>query len=599
MKYLIRAVTNGHFFPLLLVLMFAVLASRTLIFQSGYLNMHDDLQLMRLLQLEKCFLDWQIPCRWVPDMGYGFGFPLFNFYPPLPYLIGEIIRITGVSFITTAKLTFAFSIIVSGVMMYLLTKEFFGRIGATLSSIFYVWAPYHAVDVYVRGAMNEAWALAWFPLIFWAGYRLIISKNKFDIKWIVVLTLSWFALLTSHNLMVMMFTPAFAAWVLIWLWLKSRWRKIPQLALSGIWAFGLAAFFTFPALLENKFTQIKGQLIGYYDYTAHFVSIKQLLFSRFWGYGPSVWVDAEDGMSFQIGHVHWILAIVVGIGVFSKLFYHLVKTEKKINELKKHPVLIILTFLFIVGWSSAFLTHARSTPIWMALPQMGFIQFPWRFLTLVIFSFSFLIGALPGAMAKIKTSHGILTKILLTPFQLFLLISLAVFLVIFNWKYFLPEHGKMGPLTDQEKLSGAAWELQRTAGIYDYLPSTSEMAPQSGREELAEVMQGEVIVSNESEGTNWAEFRANVDSDESTLRIGILDFPGWTALTDNKQIKKYIAEDEKWGRMYIDLPEGVHNVRIEFRNTPVRSVSNAVSLFSLSALIIVLFKYNYLRENLA
>jgi hypothetical protein len=38
-----------------------------------------------------------------------------------------------------------------------------------MSSVFYVWAPYRALDVYVRGAMNESWAFVWFPLIF-VGY---------------------------------------------------------------------------------------------------------------------------------------------------------------------------------------------------------------------------------------------------------------------------------------------------------------------------------------------------------------------------------------------------------------------------------------------
>ena len=80
--------------PLLFVIFVGLLAGRTL-FGQGYFNMHDDLQMMRQLQMEKCFIDGQIPCRWVPDMGYGFGFPLFNFYPPLPYMVGELFRVVG------------------------------------------------------------------------------------------------------------------------------------------------------------------------------------------------------------------------------------------------------------------------------------------------------------------------------------------------------------------------------------------------------------------------------------------------------------------------------------------------------------------------
>src|SRR4030067_2086101 len=119
MGLLLKIFSNKHSLPFIIIIFVAILAGRSLIFQSGYFNMHDDLQIMRQLEMEKCFLDGQIPCRWVSDMGYGFGFPLFNFYHPLPYLIGEIFRLVGFSFVDTAKLTFALSFVVSGITMYL------------------------------------------------------------------------------------------------------------------------------------------------------------------------------------------------------------------------------------------------------------------------------------------------------------------------------------------------------------------------------------------------------------------------------------------------------------------------------------------------
>src|SRR5574338_839363 len=98
--------------PLIIVIFFGLLAGKGLI-GEGYFNMHDDLQMMRQLEMEKCFLDGQIPCGWVPDMGYGYGYPLFNYYPPFPYLIGEMFRIFTIPFTLTVKLTFALSIISS------------------------------------------------------------------------------------------------------------------------------------------------------------------------------------------------------------------------------------------------------------------------------------------------------------------------------------------------------------------------------------------------------------------------------------------------------------------------------------------------------
>jgi len=565
MKWLRRVFTSSHFWPLLIVLIFGVLASRTLLFQRGYFNMHDDLQLMRQLQMEKCFLDGQIPCRWVPDMGYGFGFPLFNFYPPLPYLIGQGIRLFGFTFINTAKILFALSIVVSGVGMYLLAKEFFGKRGGVLASVFYIWAPYHAVDVYVRGAMNEAWALTIFPFIFWSAYRLIKEKQKTG-KWLIVLAISIFALLTSHNLMVLIFGPLSALWVALWMWRENKWSRLSQLLKAGLLALGLAAFFTIPVLTENKFTQIRGQLVGYYDYTAHFVDLNQLFVSRFWGYGPSVWDVIDDGMSFQIGHIHWILSLFVGGWVL----HQLLKIRSKKSKLK--TIHYMLLSLFIVGWLSAFMAHTRSTFVWKLIPPLGYLQFSWRFLTIITFSFSLLAGSVALIFRNKRIGNWIIGL-------------LTVGLLVFNWNFFVPEHGKMGNLTDEEKFSDAAWDLQQTAGIYDYLPVYAETAPKEPRKYLAEILEGEAVVSEEREGTNWAEFKIGVESELAIIRLGIFKFPGWRVFVDGEEVEVMVPEEEKWGRMWIKVGEGEHQIEVRLHNTLPRTAGNLISLVSWVGLI--------------
>src|SRR5581483_5447818 len=281
MKFLKKTIKNENFLPLLIVLVLALLAGKGLIGQ-GYFNMHDDLQMMRQLEMEKCFLSLQLPCRWVPDMGYGFGFPLFNYYPPLPYLFGEIFRLFGIAFVDTVKLTFLFAILASGISMYFLGKEFFGKWGGVLSSVFYIWAPYHSVDIYVRGAMNEAWGIIWFPAILLSTYKLLSAGSKFGrvkAKHIIGLSLSWCFLLLSHNLMALIFAPFFAVWCVIWI---IKTKKITQsfvnLATAGMLSLGLAAFFTLPVALEQNLVQTQTLIQGYYDYSAHFATIKQLLF---------------------------------------------------------------------------------------------------------------------------------------------------------------------------------------------------------------------------------------------------------------------------------------------------------------------------------
>lgn len=556
-----KKVKNKEFLAIIIVIAFGLLAARPLL-SPGYFNMHDDLQMMRQLEMEKCFKDFQIPCRWVPDMGYGFGFPLFNYYPPLPYLIGQVIRVFGFSFVDTAKYLFSLSLLFSGLTMYLFARQFWGKWGGLLSSIFYIWAPYHALDIYVRGAMNEAWALVWFPLILWSSYKLI---KEAQFRFIVTLALSWAALLLSHNLMVLIFVPPFISWVLLWILRERSWFTLPQIATSGIWSLGLAAFFTLPVIFESKFVQVETLVVGYYEYVAHFADLNQLLVSRFWGYGASVW-GPVDYMAFQVGHLHWILSFVaLGIVIGWAL-------RQKEKLFKSESVLVVL-FFFAAGWFAIFMAHSRSTPVWEAIGPLKFIQFPWRFVTLATLSFSIVAGGILASFARKKEK-----------LSLVLFLVLAIGVVVVNKDYFKPEW--TGPLTDEDKFAGPAWELQQNAGIFDYLPKTARTAPKDPRKVLGEVLYGKGEVLDGKQTTNRASLKVRIDSEEATVRINILQFPGWKVYFDGKETETFVGEDD-WGRMNIQVSKGDHEILAKFVNTPVRTVGNLISLFSWLALFSV------------
>ena len=163
--------------PIFLVLLLLLIPSVLALLKPGYYNMHDDMQMVRQLELEKCIQDGQIPCRWSPDLGYEYGYPLFNFYPPLPYIVGQIYRFLGFSFMWSVKLTAVTQFITSGIAMYLFVSYLSTPLISFLASLFYTYAPYHAVNVYIRGAMNEAWASVFFPLIFVHGLIHIVTEK--------------------------------------------------------------------------------------------------------------------------------------------------------------------------------------------------------------------------------------------------------------------------------------------------------------------------------------------------------------------------------------------------------------------------------------
>ena len=197
MKKFFKKLSKKNFFWIILLFLLA-LPTFWRILTPGHFPIHDDLQVGRLYQMNLCWLDGQIPCRWVPDMGHGYGYPLFNFYPPFPYYLGQIFIFLGFSYLNSAKLLFILALFFSGFFAYLLGKELWGKYGGWVTAAFYLYLPYHAVDVYVRGAMNEFWGLVFFPALFWLALKIIRENKKIFIE---ILAFFISLILISHNIM--------------------------------------------------------------------------------------------------------------------------------------------------------------------------------------------------------------------------------------------------------------------------------------------------------------------------------------------------------------------------------------------------------------
>ncbi len=142
---------NSYLFISIALIIFAVLP----LFHPGFFTIHDNEQIGRLYELDQALKSGQFPVRIVQDLGFGFGYLLFNFYPPAVYYLGELFHLLQFSFIDSIKIVMGIGFIFSAVFMYLLVKELFGKTGALVASVFYTYAPYHSVDLYVRGALSE------------------------------------------------------------------------------------------------------------------------------------------------------------------------------------------------------------------------------------------------------------------------------------------------------------------------------------------------------------------------------------------------------------------------------------------------------------
>jgi hypothetical protein len=139
--------------------------------------------------------------------------------------------------------------------------------------------------------------------------------------------------------------------------------------------------------------------------------------------------------------------------------------------------------------------------------------------------------------------------------------------------------------------------LQQTAGIYDYLPNTAWTAPKGPRKIQAEIMEGKGEVVTGSSGTNWEKFIVKAETD-TTVRVSLLQFPTWHVFVDGKDTPTFVPKTEEWGRLYVNIPAGEHEVYAKLTDTPVRSAGNIISIASWVLLgLILLFQRNTLMQR--
>jgi uncharacterized membrane protein len=54
------------------------------LFGGGMIVTGDTSHAIRIYEMHQCLSDGQLPCAGCPTWN-GYGYPLFNYYPPLPY----------------------------------------------------------------------------------------------------------------------------------------------------------------------------------------------------------------------------------------------------------------------------------------------------------------------------------------------------------------------------------------------------------------------------------------------------------------------------------------------------------------------------------
>lgn len=501
-------------------------------FKPGIPLSHDgDGHVARIGAYYKAFQDGQFPPRWAGDLNFRFGTSVFIFNYHLPYYFATFLHMVGLNLEDSFKLVLGISFILSGVGFFLWLSKLVRKEAAFVGALLYGLAPYHFLNIFVRGAFGETVGLAIVPFVFWQIEKI---RNDNKILDVLIAGILYGLLILAHNGTALMFSPVFLLYCLFRMKNKYHLRSFFAFFLIGI---VVSSYFWLPAILESRYVNVASAFRDMYR--QHFPPFSYLIYSG-WGFGPDV--NAQNGLSPQVG-------IVIFIFVLTAIINFLRHKDKFVG---------FWLFIFFVA---IFLSTSLSDIVWRNISVLKLLEFPWRFTAL-----SSLAGAVIGAyiISTIKNKK--------------MIYYIVIALLIGSFLYTKTNVKNKRDDKYYYSFSGSTVYRRATTTIW-----TGE-DPFKIPENKIEVIAGDGKVNNFVRKSNLHSFALTA---ETSVRIldNTFYFPGWQVYVNGKKVPIEFQDMNHRGLITFMVPKGVHNIAVVFRESAIRLFSDILSLFSITIIL--------------
>ncbi|MEQ1472781.1 MAG: hypothetical protein ABLQ96_03110, partial [Candidatus Acidiferrum sp.] len=425
----------------------------------------------------------------------------------------------------------------------------------------YAANPYALLIIYMRSDFAEQLAMAFFPLLALAALevlRLVQNPHRSTGRCIAFLAFIFAAVWLANAPAAVLASYSMPAIFLFSAITEKRWRPLLHGGAGLALGLGLAGFYLAPAIHEQSWVNITQALASGLQPSQNFLY--------------SVIADAEHNAFNRIASNTAVLMISL-TAIFAAATFPRHSKESAPHFSK--PVWNLLALLLAL---SAFLMLPISNVFWIVLPKLRFVQFPWRWMSILTIPFACLFAA---AMSKKNLRWywiALSTAALAT-----VLAGTAAWMIGHAW----------WDTEDIPVLLEAVRNDEGFEGVDEYDPAGddhSELPEKYPRMKLLRAApSSSVIAGARIHVEHWSaeikEMRVTA-REPSRLALRLLNYPAWSVeVNDQGVTPERLGES---GQMIVPLASGQSHIVVRFLRTSDRTIGAVVTALSLLILILLL-----------
>jgi hypothetical protein len=480
--------------------------------------------------------------RWAAFAHWTYGEARFLFYPPASWNLGALLgvllpwKIASGAYVWLALAT-------SGCSMFLLARRWLSRMDAIFAAALYTANPYYLVIVYWRSALAELLAGCLLPLLLLFVLRAEKDGQKVIVALSLIVAAAWLtnapsAVMVNYSLALLIVVAAIV-------------QRKPALLLYGgaavVLGAGLASFYVIPAAHEEKW-----------------VNIAQVL-------APGL--RPQDNFFFTFGddvdHNRFNMTVsLIGVAEILLLAAAIFLARRWRGEHRT-------TWWLLAAWGTAatLLMLPITLIFWRYLPELRFVQLPWRWLLCLNVAFTLFVT---------MGCRRWLTR--------FMICAAMLGVVAIAW------HRVQTPwwdtAADIQEMQDFIEDGDGYEGTDEYVPAgvdpyeLKKDAPQ-----VATVSGDAAVIHIDRWSAQSKVFSANVAHPEK-LRIRLLNYPAWRVEVNGREITA--GTQPVTGEILIPVDTGSNRVRLSFVQTEDRLIGDLVSA---GTLLLVIAWSLYLRRQ--